>query len=185
MNRSTTKSAPRWRELAIVGAAALALGGAATTATNALAQPAGGFQHAHGHRGGPAEEMFGRVLQEAKASLNLNTSQQLMWDNAVTQAKSAHQTAKANRETLKATVQGELAKPAPDLAAIAATADNVEAQNRALRVQVRSQWLALYATFSPEQKAVVRGLMQEHLAKAETFRERMQERFKSFTKPAS
>jgi len=182
MNRLTTKSAPRWRELALVGATALALGGAAIPA---LAQPAGGFQHARGHHGGGSEEMVGHLLHEAKASLNLNTSQQQMWDNAVTQSKSAHQTAKANRETLKATVQAELSKSAPDLAAIAATSDNVEAQNRALRVQVRSQWLALYATFSADQKAVVRGLMQEHAAKAEGFRERMQERFKGTPKPAT
>jgi hypothetical protein len=48
---------------------------------------------------------------------------------------------------------------------------------------VRDQWLALYATFSPEQKAVVKTLIQERLAKAESFRERMREKFRGMTQP--
>ena len=50
----------------------------------------------------------------------------------------------------------ELAKPEPDLAAVAAIADGVQASNQTLRQSVRDQWLQLYATFTPEQKAVVR-----------------------------
>jgi Spy/CpxP family protein refolding chaperone len=178
MQRLKTQSPRRWRELALIGAAALALGGVAATG---IAQTADGFRHARGHHGGAPEEMVSHLLQEAKDSLNLTSQQQLMWDNAITQTKSAHQSARTNREALKTVVQGELAKTAPDLAAIAATADNVEQQNRALRVQVRSQWLALYATFSADQKAVVRNLLQERIAKAEGFREK----FKSMMKPAS
>ena len=45
--------------------------------------------------------------------------------------------------------------------------------------QVRDQWLALYATFTPTQKAVVRDAIKARVARMEAFREKMQERFQS------
>ena len=70
-----------------------------------------------------------------------------------------------------------MAKSEPDLAAVAAVSDNAQAQGQALRKSVRAQWLALYATFSPDQKAVVRQMVQDRMAKGESFREKMKERF--------
>jgi hypothetical protein len=78
-------------------------------------------------------------------------------------------------QTVKDTLTAELAKPEPDLAAVAAAADNARAQGQALQQQVRTQWLALYATFSVDQKTVVKNLIQQHLAQAETFRAQMQQ----------
>jgi len=56
--------------------------------------------------------------------------------------------------------------------------DNAQAQGQALRKSVRAQWLALYATFSPDQKAIVKQMVQARMAKAESFHEKMKERFK-------
>jgi Spy/CpxP family protein refolding chaperone len=161
---------PQARRLALAATAALALTCAATTA---FAQPDGGMRGMHG--GGPIDLLVPHMLEKAKASLNLNTSQQAMWDNIVAQGKAAHDEGRTNRQKVKAVLQAELAKPEPDLAAIAAAADTVEQQNRALRQQVRTQWLNLYATFTPEQKGVVRDLLQKRLARAESFHEKMME----------
>ena len=100
-----------------------------------------------------------------------------MWDNVVAQSKAAHEAARTNRQQIKAALTAELAKPEPDLGAIAAVADNVEQQNRTTRVAVRQQWLQLYATFSPEQKGVVKTMLQNRLAHMEAFGAKMRERF--------
>jgi Spy/CpxP family protein refolding chaperone len=70
----------------------------------------------------------------------------------------------------------ELAKAEPDLSAVAAVSDDVQASNSALRKQVRATWLALYATFTPDQKAIVKTSLQNRMAKMESFRQKMLER---------
>ena len=162
-------SGSRLRQLAIAAAVAATL---AVAAGSVAAQPGHGMKH------GGFDQMVPQLLVKAKESLNLNTSQQLMWDNAVAATKAARETGRTNRGQVKAALEAEIAKAEPDLAALSATADAVEQQNRTLRHQVRAQWLALYATFTPEQKAVVRTLLQERLARAESFRERMREKFR-------
>ncbi len=164
------------RRIALATATAIAL---SLSATPSFAQP-GGFGHGgHGaHGGGGIEQMIPQALQRAKASLNLNTSQQTMWDSVVAQGKAAREAGRANRQAVRDTMTAELAKAEPDLAAVAAAADAVEQQNGALRKDVRNQWLALYATFSPEQKAVVRDLLQKKVARAESFRQRIRDHVK-------
>jgi hypothetical protein len=104
------------------------------------------------------------MLATVKAELNLNTSQQLQWDNAAAQAKAAHEAARASRDQLKAAMQAELGKAEPDLASVAALADSVRQQNESGRKAVRDAWLALYATFTPEQKALVRDTLKARIA---------------------
>jgi uncharacterized membrane protein len=70
----------------------------------------------------------------------------------------------------------ELAKPEPDLAAVAAASDSARTANAQLHAQVRDAWLNLYATFSPDQKAVVKNALSQRLAKVEQFREKMRAR---------
>jgi hypothetical protein len=154
----------------IAGVAAVAV---ATTfgAGVALAQPHGG---PHGHGG--HEVMIGQLIAHAKAKLNLNTSQQGMFDTAVAHGQTARESGRALHDKVKATLQAELAKAEPDLAAVAAATDAAADQVRAQRNAIRAEWLALYATFNPEQKAVVRDMLQKHLAHAESFREKMHER---------
>lgn len=156
----------------------------------AFAQPFGGPGAPGGGPGGPGwhrgpmgggDEMFANAIAHAKASLNLNTSQQTMFDAAVAQSKAARQQGHALMQKVHDALTAELAKAEPDLAAVAAVADDAHAQGQALRKQVRGQWLNLYATFSPDQKAVVRDLLQQRLARIETFRQKMQQRFQGGT----
>ena len=129
------------------------------------------------HHGGPgAGGDFVHAIAELKSQLNLNTSQQTMWDNVVAQGKAAMDTGRANYGKVKTAMTAELAKPEPDLAAVAAVADHVQASNAALHKQVSASWLALYATFTPDQKAVVKQALSQRLARMESFRDKMKSR---------
>jgi Spy/CpxP family protein refolding chaperone len=152
------------RLAAFAAAALLALTGAA-----AVAQPAGGPWHGHGHGGVEIEN----VLAALKGQLTLNTSQQLMWDNAVAQTKAAHDAGRAGMQKVRDAMTAELAKAEPDLAAVAAVADSVRASNQTLRQGVRDQWLKIYATFTPEQKGVVRDALQKRMARMQQMLDKM------------
>jgi Spy/CpxP family protein refolding chaperone len=136
---------------------------ASTVGAVAFPAPA---QPAHG--GSPLEmlEMLGRL----KPQLNLNTSQQQQWDNVVAQSNTTRDAARANFEEVKAALQAELAKSEPDFAAVAAIADNAQQKNAALHKQTRDAWLALYATFGPEQKAVARDAVNSGIARMQAQR---------------
>jgi Spy/CpxP family protein refolding chaperone len=160
-----TSMAPRFASrVAVVAAAALfGVGGAV------FAQP----MHHHGHHGGGDVVMS---IVRLKNQLNLNTSQQAMWDNAVAAGKAARTSARANMQKVHDTLVAELAKPEPDLAAVAAASDSARNANAQLRTQVRDAWLNLYSTFTPEQKTVVKNALSQRLAKMEQFRQKMQAR---------
>ena len=116
------------------------------------------------------------VLQRIQAKLNLNTSQQQQWNAAVTQSKAAHQAIRANFQQLKTATQAELAKSDPDLAALATLSDQLQQQNIAQRQQARAAWLALYGTFSADQKTTVKDAINARMARMEAFRQRMLDR---------
>lgn len=162
---------PRRTAAAVAAALALAFTG------GAVAQPMGGHHGPGGAMGqGAGEEMIGHLIANAQAALKLNTSQQVMFDAAVAQSRTAHQSGRTLHQQMKDTLAAELAKPEPDLAAVAAAADAAQQQGVALRHQVRDSWLKLYATFTPDQKAVVRDLMQKRLARMESFHDKMMQR---------
>jgi Spy/CpxP family protein refolding chaperone len=140
----------------------------------ALAQPGSGPHDGHGQ--GFAIE---HVLASLKAQLNLNTSQQVMWDNALAHGKAARVQGRSSMDQLHAALNAELAKAEPDFAAVATIADQAQANHQAVRKQVRDEWLRLYATFSPAQKAVVRDAVKARVTRMEAFREKMKERFQS------
>jgi len=144
-------------------------------AGTALAQPAGGP-----HGPGGADAMFGHLIEHARTQLNLNTMQQEMFDKAVAGARAAREAGRALHRKVRDTLQAELAKADPDLKAVAAVADAAMDQGRAQRQAIRNEWLALYGTFSAEQKAVVRDLLQQRLARGEPFRQRMREMHQRF-----
>ena len=116
------------------------------------------------------------MIASLKDKLSLNTSQALQWDAVAAQTKSARDAARASFAQLKTATQAELAKAEPDLAALAAQADAIHAQNATTRKAVRDAWLALYATFTPDQKAVVRDAISARLARMEQFRAHMMQR---------
>jgi periplasmic protein CpxP/Spy len=158
------------------GLAAAAL--LAMAAQGALAQPGGGPGHGPGHGpgGGFAIE---NVLASLKGQLSLDTSQQAKWDAVVAQSKAARDTGRANMEKVREALNAELAGSAPDFAAVATLADAAQASNQALRKQVRDQWLALYASFTPAQKVVVRDAVKARMGRMESMREKFRERMQS------
>jgi len=158
----------------IAGIAAVAMATAFGAGT-ALAQPAGG------PRGpGAVDAMFGHLIEHARTQLNLNTMQQEMFDKAAAGAKAAREEGRALHQKARDTLKAELTRAEPDLKAVAAAADAAMDQGRARRQAVRNEWLALYGTFSAEQKAVVRDLLQQRLARGEPFRQRMREMHQRF-----
>ena len=106
------------------------------------------------------------VLQKIQGKLNLNTSQ----------SKTAHDAIRANFQQLRAATQAELAKSDPDLAALASLSDQLQQQNIAQRKQARAAWLALYGTFSADQKTTVKDAINARMAGMDAFRQRMQKR---------
>lgn len=149
----------------------------------AFAQPGGGM-HGYGPGPGPGAGPGGgfaieQVLASLKSKLDLNTSQQVMWDNAVAQSRAARDAGRAGMDQVHAALTAELAKAEPDFAAVAVVTDAAHANGQALRKQVRDEWLKLYATFSPAQKAVVRDAVKARVTRMEEFRDRMRERTKS------
>lgn len=154
----------------LMAAALLAFG-----AHTALAGPGGGPGH---HGQGPGFALEG-VLAQVKAQLNLNTSQQAMWDSAAAATTNTRGTGRANMEKVQEALNAELARAEPDFAAVATIADAAQASNQTLRRQVRDQWLALYATFTPAQKAVVRDAVKARVDRMQSMREKFRERMPS------
>lgn len=149
--------------------AALAAAAVLTASGGALAQPA----HPHAH-GGPGGDVA-MAIAALKGQLNLNTSQQQMWDNAVAATRAAREQGRANLQQLHDTLATELGKAEPDLAAVAAAGDQVRTQNATLHKQVRDNWLAIYATFSPDQKATVRDALRSRMARMDQMRQKFQQ----------
>ena len=102
-----------------------------------------------------------------------------MWANALANGKAARVQGRSSMDQLHAALNAELAKAEPDFAAVATIADQAQANHQAVRKQVRDEWLRLYATFSPAQKAVVRDAVKARVTRMEAFREKMKERFQS------
>ena len=143
----------------VMAAALLAMG-----AHTALAGPGGGPGH-----GGPGPGFaLESVLAPLKAQLNLTPAQLTTWDATVAAATSARGTGRANAEKVHEALTAELAR-----------ADTAQAANQTLRRQVRDQWLALYATFTPAQKAVVRDAVKARVERMQSMREKFRDRMQS------
>jgi Spy/CpxP family protein refolding chaperone len=164
------------RRAATVVAAAFAF--AVTGVAFGQTPPAPGTAAPHaGHhwKGGGDEDMLAMTIVHAKSTLNLNTSQSQMFDAALAQSKAARQTGHGLRQQVHDALAAELAKPEPDLASVAAVANGARDQGAALRKQVQASWLSLYATFSPDQKNVVKGMLQQHLARMDAMEQKFQQ----------
>jgi Spy/CpxP family protein refolding chaperone len=163
-----SKRMSRWSGL--MAASLLALGAGAV-----VAQPGPG-----GHGRGPGHGIaIEQVLVQLKGQLGLDTSQQVMWDTAVAHTKATREAGRGSMAQIRTALAAELAKPEPDFAAVAAVSDSAQANQQAARKQVRDEWLRLYATFTPAQKAVVRDAVKQRLERMESFRAKMKERMQS------
>lgn len=123
-----------------------------------------------------AGDVVARALRGVKDTLNLDTSQQLAWDNAVANARAAREANRAARVQVRDAMQAELAKAEPDLAAVAAVADRVADEARVRQHDVRNEWLRIYGMLSAEQKAVVRTALLQRVGRLEQMRETLRGR---------
>lgn len=114
---------------------------------------------------------------QAKERLNLTPEQSAQWDYAAQQSRAAGEAMKASRRELKEATKAELAKPEPDLAALAALGDSTQARNQQARHAARDEWLKLYASMSGAQKATVREFLIKRIERLEQFRQHMREHF--------
>ncbi|HEY8243883.1 MAG TPA: hypothetical protein VII68_10515 [Casimicrobiaceae bacterium] len=140
-----------------------------------------GTSHADGPRRGPAGGPAGgglveHVIAGLKDRLALDSSQQLMFDQARAQTLAARDQAVAQRKDVRARIDAELAKNDPDLAAVAMMVEGVSEQGLASRRAARDQWLKLYANLRPDQKVVVRDAIRERIAHGDEMRDQMRQR---------
>ena len=163
--------------IATLSAAVLfAVAGVAAAQSHHGPQTGGAAQAHHGLDGPMGGGDAVMAIAGLKAELNLNTSQQAMWDNAVAAGKAARESARVSRQKVRDALAAELSKDVPDLAAVSAAADAARDAGAAAHRQVRDAWLNIYSTFTLEQKATVKSVLQESMAKSEQFREKMRQR---------
>jgi Spy/CpxP family protein refolding chaperone len=172
----TTRFCRRSRHAALASALFLAFGASAYAHGPGFGPHGGG--HGFGaHGGGPHGAHLEQIIAQVKDKLALDTSQQVLFDHALAATRSARETGRAEFQRVHDAMKAELAKPEPNLAAVAAIADEAQLKGQNLRRQVRDEWLKLYATFSPTQKQVVRDLLVQRMERFEHFGARMRERF--------
>jgi len=159
----------RTRQAALASALFVALAGVASADPG----PRGGT---HGP-GGPHGASIEAAIAHVKDQLALNTDQQKMFDAAVAQTRTARDAGRTEMLAVRDAMKAELAKPEPDLAAVAAVADAARAKGQAERLKVRTTWLNLYGTFTVAQKQVVRDHLVQRLARHEAWREKARARF--------
>ena len=159
----------RTRQAALASALFVALAGVASADPG----PRGGMHGPGGPHGAPIEAAIAHV----KDKLALNPSQQQMFDGAVAQARAAREAGRTEMTRVRDAMKAELAKPEPDLAAVAAIADTARAKGQAERLKVRDTWLNLYGTFTVAQKQVVRDQLLQRLARHEAWPEKARARF--------
>jgi Spy/CpxP family protein refolding chaperone len=164
--------------LAVV-ASAIALGTFAALKLPAGPMPGNGLGPSlHAMHDGDIGPALPRVLERAKARLDLDAEQQRLWNDVAARSKAASDTVRTSREQVKAKLISELAKAEPDLNVIAGTADPILLEVQEERRRVRDLWLDLYARLSPEQKAVVRDLLRDRLSRAEAYHDRIREQMR-------
>lgn len=153
------------------------LASALFVAIGAAAQPGPGAGPGPGFGPHPRGAHVEQVIAHLRTQLNLDTQQQLAFDNAVAAGRAAREQARAEATNVRDAVRAELASATPNLRRITELGDQARAQLATRHAQVREQWLALYETFSPQQKQVVRDAMLKRMERMEQFREKMRDRF--------
>jgi hypothetical protein len=110
-------------------------------------------------------------LDQLEQSLQLSAAQKTQFDVAVAATQRAAIATGMLGMRLKAQVRDELAKPRPDLAAIAAAREEIAEQTKPARHAARDEWLKLYAMLSDAQVAIVITRIEDLLDKLDALRE--------------
>lgn len=122
------------------------------------------------------ETMILKRLEKAHGELKLNTAQDAMWQKVKKATQTSMREGRSARESIRAAAKAEMTKPEPDLRMLARQADEAVEAGQKRRREVRDQWLALYDTFTPEQKQVSTRLLREQMERLEKIGERFKER---------
>ncbi|HZQ59814.1 MAG TPA: periplasmic heavy metal sensor [Casimicrobiaceae bacterium] len=150
--------------------AAMLAASCAVASLPVLAQPAG---PRHGPGGAGAPSVASLLLQPAvHAALNLNAAQETQWSALQGAAQALRSQLAAARAGLGSAIATELAKPTPDLAALDNAVAAEHAGAAAAMEALRTQALALYATFSTGQQAVVISAAQARYQRMRNMRDR-------------
>lgn len=126
----------------------------ATLGSIAHAQPMG---DGHGGPGGPGGMgLAGMLLNpQVHASLGLTAAQESQWSALQSAAQNLRTQLAASRSALHTTIAAEFAKATPDLALIENAVAAEQSASASGIGALRNQALALYATFSTGQQAIV------------------------------
>ena len=116
---------------------------------------------------------MGARAEKLAAELKLSPEQRAQWDALIQKSKAQFEATRKAHKDMHEALKAELAKPEPDLAALAAKADEMRDKGRAAHKEVRDGWLKLYAGFSAEQKGIVKKHIQYHMSRFEKMRNRM------------
>ena len=144
---------------------------AGLSAMPAMAQP--GPHHMHERGGSP----LAHAIVALQSQLNLTAAQQTQLDAAIAAGKAGRDAARQSRVTVMQLAKDELAKPAPDLAKVAAAQNQAMDAAIAARRGVQNQLLQLYATFTPAQVAVVKDALTHRMDRMQSFRDKMRQHF--------
>lgn len=122
----------------------------------------------HGPRGMPFDPV--PAIIHLKDKLNLTMAQETQFQALLEKGKTFRTQAQSTRSTMKDALAAELAKDAPDFAALAAKHDAIHADMDKNRKTMRDEWLAFYNQMTPQQKLTVRDAIKERVAKFEQMR---------------
>lgn len=106
-------------------------------------------------------------LERLERALKLAPEQRQAWQAIAAKRRALWRERRQGWRATRQALQAELAKPAPDLARVAAVRDQARAQERHARRELEGLQLRLYASFSPQQKLVLRDFLKARLARAE------------------
>jgi Spy/CpxP family protein refolding chaperone len=123
----------------------------------------------HGHHWKQhAAERWAKV----RADLKLNPAQDFAWQQIADKRAALHKEHRADRTELREAMKQELAKPEPDFGRIAQQKQQLEEKSLQARNELRDLQLKLYASFNPEQKAVIRDVLKVQLERMEQWRQK-------------
>lgn len=126
-----------------------------------------GIAQAQGHGGahGGMGIMGGIFSPEAQAKLQLTSGQAQQLEGIRARMKELRQGMRQEGQQFRQAMQAEMAKPAPDLAHLAQLREQMFNKRHQGMQAIQNDALALYAGMSPQQKGVVKQLMQERMAR--------------------
>jgi hypothetical protein len=102
-------------------------------------------------------------LEQLEESLKLTAEQKIQYDAAVAASKRVVMATALIGLQAKERLREELAKPRPDLGALADLRDSFVEQTKSLRREARDEWLKLYNMLNDDQVATLKAFLENRL----------------------